>query len=508
MVNESLNHYKKITSMAYRKKFGQFFTPPKVAELMTEWVTRGKPVKILDPSYGFGIFSDSVEKIYSNSHTFVGVEIDNRILNLSQARLKNVTIKKCNYLKWITPSKFDAIICNPPYSRFQNHSERHDIIPNLEKVFNTKLSGHTNIASLFLLKSIYELENDGTMAYIMPYEFFNTGYGEYVKSSLVKNNLLKHIIVFENEKDIFDDAITTVAVLLMKNNNTPSDVGITKISTSQELESLASFQDKTDCKIPISKLDPKEKWTMIIDSQYSDIEVEPSFIPLNTLGKFTRGIATGANNFFSLNKERITSLKIPEENFKKCITKSPQVRSFVLDDETFQKLLDRNCFVFCLDVFNPRDLYTKKYISEGEEQKINLRYLTKVRNPWFKIEKRLPAPILAGVFNRGRLKFVRNFTDSINFTCFHSFYPNELGKKYLNQLYLYLISDFGQKILKLNKRNYGAGLDKFEPNDLNRAFVPSIEQLDSIENNIALKIIKGLDSNTVKSLKKINELFQ
>ena len=507
MMNESVGHYKKVTSMAYRKKFGQFFTPKKVAELMAEWVTQENPVKILDPSYGLGIFSDSVEKIYGHGHRFFGVEVDDKILNFSKAKAKNVTIKNYNYLKWKTPTKFDAIICNPPYSRFQNHSERHDIIPNLENFFNTKLSGHTNIASLFLLKSIHELEKNGAMAYIMPYEFFNTGYGEYVKGSLVKNNLLKHIIIFENEKDIFDDVITTIAVLLIKNNNAPSDVGITKISTNQELNSLNSFQDKTDCKIPISKLDPREKWTMIIDSQYSDVEIDPSFIPLNTLGRFTRGIATGANNFFSLNKEKIASLKIPEENFKKCITKSPQVRNFILDEKIFKNLLERNDFVFCLDVFNPRDSYTKKYISEGEQQKINLRYLTKVRNPWFKIEKRLPAPILAGVFNRGRLKFVRNFTDAINFTCFHSFYPNELGKKYLNQLYLYLISDFGQKILKLSKRNYGAGLDKFEPNDLNKAFIPSIEQLESIENKTALKIIKELDSNTAKSLKKINQLF-
>ncbi len=67
------------------------------------------------------------------------------------------------------------------------------------------------------------------------------------------------------------------------------------------------------------------------------------------------------------------------------------------------------------------------YIKEGEKLGYHGRYLTKTRNTWYKIEKRKPAPILFGVFSRGRLKVIRNFTTAINFTCFHSFYPNKFG---------------------------------------------------------------------------------
>ena len=465
-MDELSTRYKNTMPFEHRKKFGQFFTPSKVAELMTDWISTRNPSSILDPSYGLGVFSQTFEKICKHKYEFTGIDIDGKILEFAQNKSKNINIQKHNYLKWLAPHKYEAIICNPPYGRFQNHLERHEVIPKIEKMGEIKIKGHTNIASLFLLKSLCEIEDNGMISYIMPYEFFNTSYGENIKEALTRNGLLKHIVVFENEKDIFHDAVTTVVVLLIKKDNIFSDVKITKISTLNELTSAKSFSSKIDHEIPLSQLEPKKKWTVIIDSQYNNFKIDPRLIPLKTLGKFTRGIATGANNFFSLDKSKINQFKIPEENIVKCITKSPQVKKFSLDDKDFQHLSSKNNAVFCLNVLNKNDFFTKKYISAGEQQKIHLRYLTKSRNPWFKLEKRTPAPILAGVFNRGRLKFIRNFTDSINFTCFHSFYPNDLGTIYLNQLYLYLISDFGQKNLRLSKRSYGAGLDKFEPNDL------------------------------------------
>ncbi|MFM7788281.1 MAG: hypothetical protein ACKO90_09025, partial [Microcystis panniformis] len=51
----------------------------------------------------------------------------------------------------------------------------------------------------------------------------------------------------------------------------------------------------------------------------------------------------------------------------------------------------------------------------------------------------------------------------INFTCFHSFYPNQFGQQFINKLFVYLLSDIGQEIIKINKRSYGDELDKFEP---------------------------------------------
>ena len=133
--------------------------------------------------------------------------------------------------------------------------------------------------------------------------------------------------------------------------------------------------------------------------------------------------------------------------------------------------------------------------------------MTRNRHPWFRIEKRNPAPILAGVFNRGRLKFVFNQTKAINFTCFHSFYPNDEGKRYIHRLFLYFVSEYGQHIMSLNQRGYGNNLVKFEPGDLNECFVPNKQILNLISEDSAKDLINALNKDKEKTLKKINCLF-
>jgi hypothetical protein len=52
--------------------------------------------------------------------------------------------------------------------------------------------------------------------------------------------------------------------------------------------------------------------------------------------------------------------------------------------------------------------------------------------------------------------------------------------RYINHLFLYFLSKTGRDIVSLSMRKYGDALDKFEPNDLNSAFVPTPEFFDMI----------------------------
>ena len=54
----------------------------------------------------------------------------------------------------------------------------------------------------------------GRLAYIMPLEFLNTGYGAIVKKRLIESGHLVSIINLKCEKDIFPDAITSVGIIL------------------------------------------------------------------------------------------------------------------------------------------------------------------------------------------------------------------------------------------------------------------------------------------------------
>ena len=60
------------------------------------------------------------------------------------------------------------------------------------------------------------------------------------KKSLVENHLLKQIIIFSNEKDIFSDVITTLCVLLCTNDSQKSSIGLAITKDVEELNQVSN----------------------------------------------------------------------------------------------------------------------------------------------------------------------------------------------------------------------------------------------------------------------------
>lgn len=504
------SEYIKHTPISYRKDYGQFFTPSSVARLMVQWVLKDNPVNILDPAFGLGIFYDEVIKTkIGQKIRFVGYEIDKNIIDYIRRETEqaNLEIHNCDYLE-ANPGNFDGIICNPPYMRFQKFIKRHDLLPKIEKQIGKKLVGYSNISSVFLAKSLTELNDNGSLAFIMPFEFFNTGYGKEIKKSLIENNLLKHIIIFSNEKGIFPEATTTVCVLLGKRDGKKGAIRITQTNSDEELKQISDVSSYYQHKIDSSDLSFNKKWTPILLSLVSSKPIPEDFVKLSLYGTFTRGIATGANDFFALTKTKILQWQLDQKNVRKCITKSSHIRKSIFTEYDFNILSNSDKPVYCLDITDCENQQVKKYIEEGEKLGYHKRYLTSHRNPWYKIEERRPAPILFGVFNRGRLKVIRNLTTAINFTCFHAFYPNMFGGQIINKLFVYLLSDVGQEIIQTNKRTYGDNLDKFEPGDLNDCFCPNQNQFEMIDNNEVMKVIEIAKSEAGLAVQMANNLIQ
>lgn len=498
------------TSLDHRKNFGQFFTPAMVARLMAQWVIKDNPKTILDPSFGLGVFYQEVVKVNPQKQMlFTGYEIDKHILKYLDRMThdNNLQVINSDYLESDAGS-FDGIICNPPYMRFQKFLNRHSVLPKIEEKIGKKLIGYSNISSIFLVKALKELNDNGNLAFIMPFEFFNAGYGKEIKKSLLVNHMLKQIVIFSNERDIFPDAITTVCVLLCKNDGKKESVKITRIETNEELEKISDISSFYQSEIGSSDLRYDQKWTPILLSLFSRQERPSGFCKLSLYGSFNRGIATGANDFFALTKTEIEKYGIDSNNYCKCITKSSQIRKSVFTEYDFENLYIADKPVHCLDVKDHGNREVQNYLKEGERLGYHERYLTKTRGVWYKIENRKPAPIMIGVFNRGRIKVIRNFSSAITFTCFHCFYPNLFGEKYLNKLFVYLLSDLGQEIVKSNKRSYGDELDKFEPGDLCESLCPNQEQFDMLDENDALKVIELAESEEEEAVRMSNRLIE
>jgi adenine-specific DNA-methyltransferase len=132
--------------------------------------------------------------------------------------------------------------------------------------------------------------------------------------------------------------------------------------------------------------------------------------------------------------------------------------------------------IYLFDARQAQQTAVQNYLKHGKGQGVHLKYLTSHRDPWYKIEQRPPAPILVNVFNRAGLRFVRNEAGVHNLTCFHATYPSRFLPD-LDLFMAYLLTDVARKILSANRREYGDGLRKYEPNDINNSQVLNLDVL-------------------------------
>ena len=147
---------------AHRKAFGQFFTHPRVADFMIRWVAESKNRHVHDPGFGLGAFYKAASK---HDVRLTASEIDSRVLNYWRNANPNsdIDISKEDYLlSW--GKTFGNVVCNPPYMRFQKFKNRELVFHRFEEELGFRLSGYTNSASAFLVKSLSELEPSGRLA--------------------------------------------------------------------------------------------------------------------------------------------------------------------------------------------------------------------------------------------------------------------------------------------------------------------------------------------------------
>ena len=486
----------------HRKTFGQFFTHPKVADFMVQWVAGSKNRHIHDPGFGLGAFYIAASKLRVR---FTASEVDPQILNYCRNANPNsdIDVSREDYLlSW--GKTFGNVVCNPPYMRFQKFKNRDLVFHRFEEELGIRLSGYTNSASAFLVKSLSELEPSGRLAYIMPLEFLNTGYGTLIKERLTDGAHLSAIISLECEKDVFPDSITSVGIILYDSSSRFSNV---RFFTASSIESLSSILDEEPIsKIPYTQLVPSDKWLAYFEGDSISVSNEKS-TTLDYYGRFTRGIATGANEFFVLRPSDAAKLELEDSELTRIITKSSQIQKpfFTDDDHSALTHSDEPALLF-----SPNSGLSDKgrdYIRFGEQQRFHQRFLTNSRTPWYKTESRVPSPLLLGVFARGKFKIVRNESSALNLTCFHGFQPNLSGLKYLDHIFLYLSSAVGQEIISLSMRRYGDGLNKFEPNDLNSTLVPSPDVFDQIPPSHLGKALESL-RGTATIPEYIESLFE
>lgn len=470
------------------REFGQVATPRALAEAMAIWATSSAPAEILDPGLGLGNLLQACRPLAPRAE-LVGIEIDPDIAAQARRTAPPGTRLHCgNYLRMrIRPCP--AIIANPPYIKAARADLNESDWACLEELFGCRLDRLTNAYALFLLKIWHDLAPGGRAAVLIPGEFLNANYGVEIKRQLLRALRPVATLVLDPAVNAFDTALTTSAILLLEKTSRPhAPIPAYLVRDLASLQpAIAAIAASAGAQAPegldrteLSALAAEDKWLNRILGHHAEHEAFT-----HRVGDFfrcSRGIATGANDYFCLRPSEIAAHGLSVRDFLPCVTKAPDIGGLVFDAAAHAHLqaADKRCWL--LAPAEP-DSTMRRYLALGQSSGIADKFLPSHRPVWYLPENRAAAHAWIAVFSRDTLKCVLNDSDTRHLTCFHGVYARSGRAADAASLVLFLNSSLGRLAIRQAQRFYGDGLNKLEPKDVEAIPCPSFGSASAAHND-------------------------
>lgn len=188
-------------------ELGQVFTPQSIVANML--LLRQNSGSVLEPSCGDGAFLNNIKNA-------VGIEID--------PKFQQTNIINIDFFDYSLDNKFDTIIGNPPYVRYQ------DILPETKqklKAYSSLFDKRTNLYLFFIYKSILHLKNKGELIFITPRDFLKSTSAIKLNEFIYQQGTITDFIDLGDEK-IFKDAQPNCAIWRFEKNNFKRNTNIVK----------------------------------------------------------------------------------------------------------------------------------------------------------------------------------------------------------------------------------------------------------------------------------------
>jgi adenine-specific DNA-methyltransferase len=183
------------------------FTPRSVAEKMRSYLPE-KIGTLLEPSVGTGQLLDVMEGMYDIADVY---DINETYLSKIP---ENLRIKKnrTDFLDAPTTSKYDAILMNPPYLRYQDMD-----IAQRSKVRNISCilqCGNIDLYVAFIVKSMMHLSATGTLVAIIPSTWKYNKSTEAFRKWLLTNRYIQEIHDYGSTK-VFEGVDVYCCILVL-----------------------------------------------------------------------------------------------------------------------------------------------------------------------------------------------------------------------------------------------------------------------------------------------------
>ena len=209
------------------KKAGEFYTPQTVSTLLAKIVTQGKDRlrSVYDPTCGSGSLLLRVKREVKDVDMIYGQEMNRTTYNLARMNmiLHDVHFAKFDIKQENTltrpqhlDKKFDAVVANPPFS--SNWSADPLFLQDERFAAYGKLAPSSKADMAFVQHMLYQLDDNGTMAVVLPHGVLFRGSSEgVIRQYLIEQLNVVDTIIGLPANIFYGTSIPTCILVLKKN---------------------------------------------------------------------------------------------------------------------------------------------------------------------------------------------------------------------------------------------------------------------------------------------------
>ena len=398
-----------------QKLRGGYYTPPPIAEFLSRWALEQRPQSVLEPSCGDGRFLQALANQINAGRGLAPAFVDAVELLPQEADKANdsgealrrlnaeVAVINDDFFNWIEAvngNRWDAIIGNPPYIRYQYfEAAQRDKAMQIFDRANVPFSKRTNAWVPFVIASVMHLAPNGRLAMVIPAEILHVQHAQGLR--LLLEQEMASVTLIHFREIVFPDTLQGVVLLLAEKRATRPFQPLARATAAQpslftalssspadlqivDLDSLEDLQTLELSSLPRHAASPDWQGNWMLALLHDDelrllarLQMDERIHSFNALAGAQIGIVTGANDFFTVNDETLRRYQLATITAP-MLAKSDLIQGirYTAADHEANRLAGKSVHFLQFPAAPTADLPSRMadYIRFGELQEIHTRY--------------------------------------------------------------------------------------------------------------------------------------
>jgi len=468
-----------------RKARGAFYTPKQLCEYLAQWAIRSADDRILEPSCGEAAFLVSAARRLQAlgegrllaAGELHGIELHEDSAAHARALMASMgasaTIRLADFLDILPEPRYDAVIGNPPYVRYQSATGDDRL-----RSRTVALRGGvalTNLASswaAFVVHASLFLREGGRLGLVLPAELLTVNYAAGVRSFLMRRFGRVRLVLFEER--VFPGVLEEVVLLLAEGKGPTDHCELAQLRNLSDLQTTARSTHRW------SPIPADAKWTPALMPNralelFGELTCHGDFTTLEGWGDTTLGMVTGNNSYFALSAETVRQRRIPRSEL---VPLSPpgsrHLRGLSFTEKAWNEMLATGSAGWLFRPGAKPSAASQRYIADGERDSVQHAFKCRVRSPWWRVPLVKPPDLFLTYMNADTPRLCANRAAVHHLNSVHGLYiPEGLRQVAADLLPIAALNSLTVLGAELIGRAYGGGMLKLEPKEADRLPVPS-----------------------------------